>query len=193
MPLLAFTEHSSESNNSRAYAIAAALFRWALATAYWFILTQWFFGFSIFDRVLLRTGSCSLDGDFLHHHHCKAEGGLWHGFDISGHCLLLLHASLWALEELVPFRRAFAIDWNTFHVKRRRRHQSQQRQSNWTEKAEIGLGVFLFALLALWAIMLLATSLYFHDWREKVLGTFFGTAFWAVMYGLVYRLLGIMP
>jgi hypothetical protein len=41
--------------------------------------------------------------------------------------------------------------------------------------------------------MLTATALYFHSMPEKILGTVFGLAFWAVMYGYVYPMLGMMP
>lgn len=181
MPLLAYKNKDDRRTVDRR--VGAAVVRWTLATLYWAVLTQWFFGHSLFDRVLNASGSCSLDGDYKHHRHCYAEGGKWEGFDISGHCLLLVHASLLALEELMPLRRMFSI--GTGH--------RFKPPTDVFGYILLGLGVFLAALLVLWLVMLLSTSIYFHGWAEKMLGTMFGSAFWALMYGLVYRMYGAMP
>ncbi|KAI9006924.1 Fat storage-inducing transmembrane protein, partial [Hyaloraphidium curvatum] len=166
MPLLAYSEGTTASS-SRWTRVAKAAVRWSLATVYWALLTQWFFGYSVFDRVLIRTGSCSLGGDYSHHKHCHAEGGRWDGFDISGHCLLLIHSSLFALEELFPLRRLLGRQMDNLGT---------------AARAQLLLGVFLLGIVALWAVMLLATSLYFHDWQEKLLGSFLGSAFWLATY-----------
>ncbi|KXS19877.1 hypothetical protein M427DRAFT_52717 [Gonapodya prolifera JEL478] len=76
--------------------------RWALATAYWFFLTQWFFGHAVFDRVL-HAGAARCERDphlYGTARSCKKGGHEWLGFDISGHTFLLVHASLVLLEEL---------------------------------------------------------------------------------------------
>ena len=185
MPLLAY----NETDDRPGQRVAFALFRWFLATAYWAILTQMsVWGHGIFHVVFNSYGTCDLGTDFRHRKLCSAEGGQWDGFDISGHCLLLIHASLFALEELEPLRRVLG----------RGRVSKELPQSNNSSKqtlrlVEKVLGAILVAIVGLWLVMLLSTSIYFHTWQEKLLGTAFGCAFWALSYRVLYPHLGAMP
>ncbi|KNC96901.1 uncharacterized protein SPPG_09493 [Spizellomyces punctatus DAOM BR117] len=143
-----------------------AVIRWTAATSYWVLFAQWAFGHSLFDRVLLVSGTCSIDGHG-HPRICVRNGGEWIGFDTSGHCFILIHMSLFIYEELQLLVRPQVV---------------RPRYAN----ATAILSSVLIFLLLLWYTMLIATSVYFHTWQEKIAGTIAGLAFWVVMYGYVW-------
>ncbi|KAI9490526.1 inositol phospholipid synthesis and fat-storage-inducing TM-domain-containing protein [Zychaea mexicana] len=77
-------------------------------------MTQWLLGPSLVDRMFVATGgSCHFDNMATssstpttatklvsQQATCRATGGSWHGgHDVSGHCVLLIHASLFLWEE----------------------------------------------------------------------------------------------
>jgi hypothetical protein len=146
----------------RASSKPKALLRWALATAWWIIVTQWFLGPPLMDRAFtLSGGACqtkhqvdqmgrdSLDMSkaeaWLTSAACKVHGGHWTGgHDLSGHVFLLTHASLFLWSEFLP---VFKIEGIT---------------GGGIESAAVR------GLLGMWWWMLLMTGIYFHTWREKV-------------------------
>lgn len=135
--------------------------RYILSTAYWFCITQWLLGPSFIDRVFVATGgSCSSDILMQSQATCRQTGGQWiGGHDVSGHCVLLVHASLFLWEE----QRAILLKNNT---------------------KKYGLYI-VYGFLALWWWMLCMTSTYFfHGQRELVSGTFFGMFGWVIMVGI---------
>ncbi|ORY04426.1 hypothetical protein K493DRAFT_253502 [Basidiobolus meristosporus CBS 931.73] len=147
-------------------------FRWLLATLYWYFITQNFVGPSITDRFFTWSGgACSID-DVHDSFTCKVNGGKWSGgHDMSGHCMLLIHASLFLWEEL-------RIGWFNTRLNTRIKEQLSSRL----------LGIGLIALWFLWWWMLLMTNVYFHTIREKVSGVLFGYFYWIVSYGFVLPL-----
>ncbi|KAG0236890.1 hypothetical protein BGW42_002388 [Actinomortierella wolfii] len=156
--------------------IIQALVRWGLATAYWWIIVQWFFGPPIFDRIFVFSGGkCTTDDTFTGHiftsHHCRQKGGKWEkGIDISGHMFLLTHSFLFLFEELSVF-------WNvpeTWNVLARR---PGARYAVYA----------VMAICALWWWMILMTSTYYHPPVELCLGLFFGALFWAATYVNLYK------
>jgi hypothetical protein len=154
----AFMLHLSRLRNSSK---AKAFLRWGLATAWWIVVTQWFFGPPLMDRAFLSTGGACQTLDqvnqagrdaldmskgelWLTSAACKLHGGRWTGgHDISGHVFLLTHASLFLWSEILPFLRT---GWIRGGVE---------------SSAVLGL-------LGMWWWMLLMTGIYFHTWREKV-------------------------
>ncbi|KAI8142517.1 inositol phospholipid synthesis and fat-storage-inducing TM-domain-containing protein [Fennellomyces sp. T-0311] len=85
---------------------AHALVRYIGMTLYWIIMTQWLLGPSFVDRMFILTGgTCNYDqseGVVLQQATCRAVGGSWQGgHDVSGHCVLLIHASMFLWEELM--------------------------------------------------------------------------------------------
>ncbi len=205
MPLLAF--HLTPTGKDARLSVLRALMRWTGATMYWYLLTQWCFGQPVFDRVLHRTGTCTLGDGYNHHRSCKKDGGSWMGFDISGHCLLLIHASLVLIEETRILLRhpefwvKVSDSLSRFDSGRRRpkrHHEMQPGEDLLSDKStlsfrfvpapdrdnpmfymvEIFMAAFLFALLMVWFVMLTATSTYFHTWEEKVIGTIMGGLYW---------------
>ena len=93
-----------------------AALRWAMVTAWWVFVTQWFFGPAIIDRGFRWSGGkCDVvetkvevlgadgasTGDFVTASACKAVGGRWMGgHDISGHVFMLVLGSAFLLHEV---------------------------------------------------------------------------------------------
>ncbi|KAI8322556.1 hypothetical protein GQ54DRAFT_259702 [Martensiomyces pterosporus] len=189
------------------YAIALAVRAWgqplsssvrclchyAAATLYWLLMTQWFFGPSLFDRFFLHTGgACMLppanEGSataangagatllpppnlaYTSLQSCRSAGGTWHGgHDISGHCFLLLHSAVFLTEEVVVPLLAGSV------VSSSRRAIANARRL--VLSAAIGL-------IAVWMLMLYFTAKYFHGPAELVSGTLLGLGYWMSLYQL---------
>lgn len=144
-----------------------ALLRYALVTAWWGSVTQWFFGPAIIDRGFRLTGGmCEglAQGQGLGESPgaeelftaaaCKLAGGQWKGgHDISGHVFLLVLGSCFLGMEMLPA------------LMRRGRvgagKSEEQKGGNW------GWGVVVGVMGLSWW-MLLMTAAYFHTWFEKV-------------------------
>jgi len=124
--------------------IVKALTHWGLATLYWWIISHWFFGAGLFDRVFVLTGgSCSIDGHWSQSH-CRRQGEHWSGgIDISGHMFLLMHAWIFLMEELSIFLNVPEA-WTAL-------------QNRTTAKYAV-FGTL--SLMSLWWWMLLMTSVY---------------------------------
>ena len=143
--------------------IPYSFIRWTGATLYWFLLTQWFFGDSLLERIFHHSGACS-NADAIHPRFCKQMGGTWNGFDISGHCFLIIHSSLVIWEEL-----------RVLHAVKKP-----------TQSLGISImSVYLVFILFLWWTMLVATCLYYHSIFEKLMGAFFGFGYWILVYGKI--------
>ena len=127
----------------------------ALSTAY-FVLSV-----KVINLVHHHTGTCSLEIDDLVMtvNGCKNAGGTWNGFDISGHCFLLVHSSLYIINEL-----------------------SIVGDRTGSNKVLIVASKAANVLLGIWWVMLIFTCFYFHDVPEALLGLWIGVAFWAIMF-----------
>lgn len=164
-------------------AFSSGLTRYALVTLYWYLMTQWLLGPSFIDRVyVLSGGKCAsllqdteISAQFasvMQQQVCRKMGGQWTGgHDVSGHCVLLIHASLFFWEEL---------SWMFYNA----RPFIQMKQQ---DKAQYGAVVGVLALTALWWFMLFMTGVYFHGHYELLSGAIFGILGWAVLY------LGVFP
>lgn len=151
--------------------IAKSVIRWILATLYWYIITQRFFGPSIIDRIFVFTGgkcdNYQSETQVFEAYVCKKGGGRWiGGYDLSGHCFLLIHASLLLWDEISAF---------------------PYRPENWEIAREKKILSFFFGLfLFLWWFMLIVTAIYFHNFSEKLTGTIFGVLYWILYYIIGY-------
>ncbi|CAZ80899.1 unnamed protein product [Tuber melanosporum] len=173
---LVFLIHTSRLRSSLR---VKALLRYAFATIWWILVTQWFFGPPIMDLLFWFTGGeCQLvDTDPMRTKEemgpvqmvfssaaCKVAGGKWSGgHDLSGHAFLLTHASLFLWSEL-----------------------SCSGVAGW-ESAGV------LALLVMWWWMLLMTGIYFHTWLEKITGWIAAMLYaWALRsYPTVWSTLGV--
>ncbi|MCJ1284324.1 hypothetical protein MMC26_003655 [Xylographa opegraphella] len=173
---------------------AQAFVRYMLVTAWWVLVTQWFFGPGLVDRSFLWTGGqCELvrteegrDGmsetrQFVTGAACKLAGGSWKGgHDISGHVFLLVLGSAFLWLEILPvvmrhagFREQRLIVHEDGGVRsaeaevRTAVAKEDRGEGEGEVEAETGVSVpVVVAGLSWW--MLLMTAAYFHTWFEKV-------------------------
>ena len=88
---------------------------------------------------------------------------------------ILVHSSLLIWEELRVIRPEYHQSQSQKHV--------TARGDKWIPVLISFLSIFLVCLLALWWLMLLMTSLYFHSFDEKALGLGLGLGYWLLSYG----------
>jgi hypothetical protein len=166
--------------------VRAAL-RWAMVTAWWFVVTQWCFGPALIDRGFRWTGGrCEGAAERLRASAdpvpdldavvsalaCKAVGGRWSGgHDISGHVFLLVLGIGFLAQEV-----GWAVGaWEERSVVLA---DGSVRAQKWRAGGGGGgdgggLGVggkAVLAVLGLSVWMLLMTAIYFHTWVEKFTG-----------------------
>uniref|UniRef100_A0A914XP27 Uncharacterized protein n=1 Tax=Plectus sambesii TaxID=2011161 RepID=A0A914XP27_9BILA len=166
--------------------------RMLVGTAIWYFCTTWFVDI---ERM---TGSC-MGFATKSRSLCAANGGKWvPGFDISGHCFLLIYCCMLICEEARAFR-----DWDKL---RSLLDHPEQDYSAFTgerpSKAEIDesrathermtipikiLFIVLFFVHLIWEFMILITVLYYHTFAHKMMGTGIALAAWFVTYQLWYK------
>ncbi|EPS27788.1 hypothetical protein PDE_02732 [Penicillium oxalicum 114-2] len=170
-----------------------ACLRYAIATAIWYLMTQWFFGPAIIDRSFIFTGgkceevidrasrvdpndSPAAQLDLFSAAACKAAGGAWKGgHDISGHVFMLVLATA-ALTYEAFGAKAFSAS----SVSRVNGEMSRERK---TSDAAVSSGVggetthglvsksslrLVWGVIGLGWWMLFMTAIWFHTWLEKV-------------------------
>ena len=182
---------SHESRQSPSKPIAQALARYAVVTAWWCAVTQWFFGPPIIDRSFRFSGgrceirvvdesTASVDRTadiptLVTAAACKLAGGAWKGgHDISGHVFLLVLGSAFLYLEGAPtFFANFLY---------RQEHRQTSRKEGMDSDIDItrisptdGLQSSVVLWLSIGVVglswwMLLMTATYFHTWFEKVCG-----------------------
>lgn len=186
--------------------VFGAVLRWAAATFWWILFTQWCFGLPIMDRVfILSGGKCAAiaadkirgSGDAITLFQlageayeskaissatCRRLRGSWEGgHDPLGHVFLLVHSSLYLFHETKPFWKGWG-----------RLKESGTKFVEEITRDNIGTKLRLFVrtspsaivlmLLALWWFMLLMTNMYFHSLAEKLVGLVFGYVGIAAVY-----------
>ncbi len=166
-----------------------AVVRWAAATFWWFLVTQWCFGAPMIDRGFRWTGGkCDLAElgiitgqagarEAFTAVACKAAGGQWSGgHDISGHVFLLVLGSALLMNEVLwPVMRwtGWAADARCVVMGdgalKGANVEAEVPQGSGAGKPAFGIGgKFAAAILGLNLWMLLMTAIYFHTWFEKV-------------------------
>ncbi|ODV87219.1 hypothetical protein CANARDRAFT_174300 [[Candida] arabinofermentans NRRL YB-2248] len=133
------------------------------------LLIVWFFGDSVYDRVLKLTGGHCSNGDLnLTYHQCLRGGPLlvdeekyyWiGGIKFSGHSLIL---SCFSICLVMEFSKVYKI------------YRVNKLNSS---TGNFGSGKFLSALMFLvsvllisWTLLFVITSIYFHTITEKIVG-----------------------
>jgi len=171
--------------------------RLAIATGAWFCVT------SLFDMVEQKSGMC----DITKYHKkdtCLASGNNWKGFDISGHCFLLIFSNLVMLEEGKAYLGWERIKDFIRNEEHRRLNDDQERSDTPLTKLKneeflqlrnefpkrtpyVRLLFCLMALLMMfWDSMLLITVLYFHMMIEKVVASGAAVLTWFGLYKFIY-------
>lgn len=151
--------------------------RYAFVTLYWYAMTQWLLGPSFIDRVyVISGGKCSSLlqdveinaklASVVEQHVCRKLGGQWTGgHDVSGHCVMLIHASLFFWEEL---------NWMFYNFNDFVRMKVNNRVQYWSV-------VSVLFIAGIWWFMLFMTGVYFHGHFEIISGSIFGVLGWAAL------------
>ena len=143
----------------------------------------WYYGTGFFLIVEEYSGVCDIP-KYLNKNNCKENGYLWKGFDISGHCFLLVWCNLVIMEEVHCI-----LDWEN----RRNTHkQSSDIDVNGASHKNSWMVRLLFYLLCcvtmLWDIMIICTNMFFHSTTEKIIGTSIAVSSWFALYQLLYKM-----
>ena len=159
------------------------LLRYSLVTTWWAIVTRWFFGPALIDRIFLVTGGfCDGNPSLVTGGACKAIGGRWRGgHDVSGHVFMLTLSSIFLWMEVLhlALRSQGLEDQRTISsgltasdvrsAQTERRRPPPGDDPSFVGNAPLKWGVriaTIVAILSWW--MVLMTAVYFHTWVEKV-------------------------
>ncbi|KAI9746975.1 MAG: hypothetical protein M1835_002282 [Candelina submexicana] len=174
-----------------------ALVRWAMVTAWWIAVTQWFFGAPLIDKGFRftggvceilqaeegRVGSGKVMGsearEVFTNAACKLAGGKWKGgTDISGHVFLLVLGSAFLWMEVLPVvlkakglreERMVSTDVGTRSAASEMMDGAVGQEEDEGTVEKVGVNVPLVVTGLSWW-MLLMTAAYFHTWFEKFTG-----------------------
>ena len=161
------------------------LIRPALATVWWYIATNFF------NFVDGYSGHCSALQDTLTTKKlCVSNGKEWISFDISGHAFLLIHCLLTIVEEA-----RCILGWERISEIASKEDDSRQSQMlseeqltalrNWYDSFTPYIRFNLLVLTVqavVWEIMLLVTTIYYHNMPEKLTGGLFAVGAWILTY-----------
>ncbi|XP_047534579.1 acyl-coenzyme A diphosphatase FITM2 [Vanessa atalanta] len=180
------------------------LLRLLIATVFWYTWT------TIFNIIETKYGRCN-SKQFDDKVTCLKNGHFWNGFDISGHCFILIYSSLILIEE------ARAINgWE--RIKDYIRDEIYYRSVNDKspsvnplrniktdelnilktsyEKFTPYVRAFLIVIALfqlLWDVMLVSTILYYHIMVEKFISGIIAILTWFVTYRVWYTIPNILP
>nr|XP_060628164.1 acyl-coenzyme A diphosphatase FITM2 [Anolis sagrei ordinatus] len=166
LPFISITNYIVTGN---ARSVAQRLSTLLVGTAIWYVCT------GVFLHIEDMTGVCysSPSLDLLQREHsskilCHQAGGFWHGFDISGHSFLLSYCALMIMEEIAVM------------------HNMKTSKELRLRSVINGLFLALSFLTLIWIWMFLTTAIYFHEFSQKLFGTFVGIAAWYGTYRFWY-------
>ncbi|WFD32580.1 ATP adenylyltransferase [Malassezia sp. CBS 17886] len=186
--------------------------RWAVATAGWgTAFTQWCFGPSIFERIIVASGAeCLVNSigvdpalcyartrltthsypelfkqlpDTLHDYRLTAR---WHGgHDMSGHTFILMLGILLLVEMLVPYLPYALPSFSLLRQAIPTPLYAERDIFRTGPRKERTINVVAFwaslLLVGVWTAMLFATAVYFHRPYEKVSGLYAALFVWLLM------------
>ncbi|CAH8513760.1 unnamed protein product [Dicrocoelium dendriticum] len=138
---------------------------------------------------------------------CHRAGGSWLGFDISGHCFLLVLCNLWIIEEvrsmqywnrladiLKPYDQytdGSSTSSSDALLLSRRVPPDEAKVMRSSFRRLTGSVRLIFSLVAclsmLWDFSFLVTIVYFHTMPTKLIGTVLAVACWFVFYRVIFR------
>lgn len=177
-----------------------------IATLFWWI---WTTAFNIIESTF---GRCSMKGEpYNSKQRCLKDGHYWNGFDVSGHCFILIYGSLTLIEESRSI-----INWDA--IKDYIRLEEHQRSTKMNaENTNIlknltpqqfqilkftydkytpyirGLFIGITLLQILWDVMLVGTMVYHHIMIEKFLGGSMAILTWFFTYKFWYNSPAFLP
>lgn len=147
------------------------------------------------------TGVCTGNEDVVDRSECIKRGHYWYGFDISGHIFLLTYCIYVITEESANIKLEIWDEYEgALHFENRVVDKFNQKTKQLLPQVHRLVSYFIdkLELLAmtevlLWMVMVIATSLYFHSFAEKLLGYMFGLLAWYLTYGLLYGRSRFLP
>ncbi|WKX90950.1 hypothetical protein Q1695_009637 [Nippostrongylus brasiliensis] len=141
----------------------------------------WYFSVMQFNRVLQWTSRCDLSIRYSRSQ-CKEKGGVWiPGFDISGHCFLLIYSMLIMAEEAHAFR-----EWNqVVHRDDDSGVVMRERQEKRVKLAQYFI-VGMLVLNIIWIKQLTISVLYYHIMIDKIAGAIVAILCWYITYHILY-------
>ena len=180
--------------------------RLVVAVVVWYVVTY------ILEWIEHLTGDCEGTDLYEKKEECQNEGLVWSGFDISGHSFLLSYCALMISEEIhaVQFWPKETIYCNQNNSPnesvsssevivskemlqtRERVHVNEKFQSDLKKKPEgvrylcIMWYTVCCALMLMWIVLLVFTSIYFHTVNSKVLGSILGLSAWYLTYQVYF-------
>lgn len=168
-PFIWYSSKMHHRNNDRVFIDIMRLF---VATFLWYVCTN---GFHKFSQL---TSRCDKSVKW-NRSQCSENGGTWvPGFDISGHCFLLIYSILIICEESSSFRQ-----WSQLKC-----GNSEREKNEFKLNVHIVQGTFV-AMLVLhlfWDVQLVISVLYYHIFIDKVLGAVFAIGCWFITYHMLF-------
>ena len=142
----------------------------------------WYYGTGLFLVVEESTGTCGIP-KYVDKKSCKDKGFLWKGFDISGHCFLLVWCNLVIIEE----SRNFIERKNTTTIDLQSgTGDAQPITCNNSSYGRLPFYCLTFITL-IWDLMIICTNMFFHTTLEKIIGTTIAVTSWLVLYQIIYK------
>ncbi|UMM11311.1 hypothetical protein L5515_000661 [Caenorhabditis briggsae] len=149
--------------------------RLGVGTACWYLSVQ------LFHKIYAATSVCD-KGRRLTRAQCSENEGVWTpGYDISGHCFLMIYSILIITEEAVAFRHYQQV---TDAVQQmdgdREEHDRLTRLIQY-------FFVAMLCLHAFWFKQIIISVLYYHIFIEEILGALVAVGCWFVTYRIIYK------
>ncbi|KAL3276199.1 hypothetical protein HHI36_020917 [Cryptolaemus montrouzieri] len=180
------------------------LLRLFIATFFWWFWTK------LFNVIEANFGRCISKG-YNTKGTCLHAGHVWNGFDISGHCFILIYGSLLLIEEtrcmmnwdgikdyirLEEHQRSFKDNSvNSNPLRNLSDEEFVNLQINYVKYTPYirGLFIAITCLQVMWDFMLLTTMLYYHVMVEKLIGGIIAIMTWFLTYHIWYRFPKVLP
>ena len=203
VPYVLLTSYTTCCGKRRTIA-TAHLSRLIVATVFWYLWT------TVFNMIETSYGRCNTklyDNKIA----CLKNGHFWNGFDISGHCFILIYSSLVLIEEAKAINGWERIKDYIRDEKYARSIDDRSASVNplkniTTEELNIlkisyekytpyvrGFFIAIALLQLLWDVMLVSTILYYHIMVEKFISGVIAILTWFVTYRVWYTIPNIVP
>ncbi|PZC84188.1 acyl-coenzyme A diphosphatase FITM2 [Helicoverpa armigera] len=203
VPYVLLTSYTTCCGKRRIIA-TSHLSRLLVATAFWYIWT------TVFNMIETSYGRCNNKG-FNNKISCLQEGHFWNGFDISGHCFILIYSSLVMIEEAKAIngwerikdyirdeKYARSVDDKSASVNPLKNISTDEltilkiSYENFTPYVRAYL-IAIALLQLLWDVMLVSTILYYHIMVEKFISGVIAVLTWFVTYRVWFTIPNIVP
>lgn len=166
-----------------------------MATFYFLFTTR------LFKDLSRKIGSCSSEDSFAFPVWRDDCHGTFRGFDISGHCFLIVHSCLLVLEYLAKAWYIWSVDSNDRKAAESGKLEEKNsdledqmlviEEKKFEEPKTDNYFSFLIGISVVGSLMIVGemmiymqTILFYHTVTEKLLGTLIGSAFWVILFAL---------